>query len=130
MKTSIKIFIWLPRIICMMAILFISLFAFDSFGKGMTIWQQLQAFSIHMIPSLVLLGILVVAWKRDLLGGILFLIIGIGFSPYIFQKNLNMNHSVLMSLGIIMAITVPFIVVGILFIVNHFKKKGQAGPQD
>jgi urea transporter len=35
-----------------------------------------------------------------------------------------MNESVWMSLGIIMTITVPFILVGTLFIVSHKLKKG------
>ena len=39
------------------------------------------------------------------------------------MHNYNMNHSVGMSIGIIMAITFPFVVVGILFIISHFIKK-------
>jgi hypothetical protein len=38
--------------------------------------------------------------------------------------NLNRNHfSVMQCLGIILMITFPFIVVGILFLISHYKKK-------
>ncbi len=119
-----RIIYWIPRILCILAILFISLFALDSFSTELTIWQQLGAFIIHLIPSFVLLALLIIAWKWELIGGILFIIIGIVFSPFIFIHNYNMNHSVWMSLGIILAITFPFIIVGSLFLVcNRMKKR-------
>lgn len=123
MKTKIKVFHWLPRILCILAILFISLFAADAFEPGKTIWQQLAAFFIHLIPSYILLAFLLIAWKWEKIGGILFMSIGLGFSPFIFQHNYNMNHSVGMSLGILLMINFPFIIVGLLFFASHFLKK-------
>ncbi len=123
MKTSISVIHWLPRVICILAILFISMFAADAFAPGLTIWQQLGAFLMHLIPSFILLSLLIVAWKWEYIGGIIFTVIGLGLSPFIFMHNYNMNHSVGMSLGIILTITFPFVVVGILFIISHFMKK-------
>ena len=127
MKTSFKILHWTPRIICILAILFISMFALDSFGPGMTIWQQLGAFFMHLIPSFVLIALLIIAWKWELIGGIIFALIGIGFSPFIFFHNFKMNDSVGMSLNIVLAINLPFVLVGLLFILNHIKKR-KANP--
>lgn len=123
MKISIKIYHWLPRVICIMAILFISLFALDAFSPGLTIWQQLKGFMIHLIPSFLLTGFLIIAWKREFIGGIIFMIIGIVFSPIIFIHNYNMNHSIWMSFVVVLVVTFPFILVGILFILSHKKKK-------
>lgn len=123
MKISIRVIHWLPRIICILAILFVSLFAADAFEPGLTIWQQFGAFFIHLIPSFILLAFLIIAWKWEKFGGIIFMVIGFGLSPFIFQHNYNMNHSIWMSLGIILAITFPFVIVGILFIVSHSIKK-------
>jgi len=123
MKTSIRVFHWLPRVICILAILFISIFAADAFAPGFTIWEQLRGFLMHLIPSFILLALLIVAWKWEYIGGIIFTIIGLGLSPFIFMRNYNMNHSVGMSLGIILMITFPFVVIGILFIISHFMKK-------
>jgi hypothetical protein len=123
MKTSIAVLHWLPRIICILAILFISMFAFDAFAPGLTFWQQIGGFLMHLIPSFILLALLVVAWKWELIGGIIFTIIGLVLSPLVFQHNYNMNHSVSMSLGIIAIITFPFVIVGILFIFSYSKKR-------
>ena len=123
MKTSIKILHWTPRIICILAILFISMFAADSFAPELTFWQQIGDFIMHLIPSFILIALLIVAWKWEYIGGIIFIVISLGMSPFVFMLNYNRNHSIGMSLGIIMAITFPFVVVGILFIISHFMKK-------
>ena len=114
---------WTPRIICIIAILFVSIFAFDAFDTCCTIWDKIAAFLMHMIPSFVLLIVLLIAWKFEFVGGILLTIIGLVLSPIIFIHNYHMNDSVWMSLGIILTITFPFIVTGILFIISHYKKK-------
>jgi hypothetical protein len=123
MKKSIKVFHWLPRIICILAILFVSLFAADAFSPELTIWQQLGAFIFHLIPSFILLAFLIVAWKWEYIGGIIFIIIGLGLSRFFFVNKYKMNDSIWMSLGIILSITIPFVIVGVLFIVSYFLKK-------
>lgn len=123
MKKSIRLLHWSPRIICILAILFISMFAIDAFGPEKTIWQQLADFTIHLIPSFALLVILFIAWKWEFIGGIIFILIGLGLSPFVFMLNYDMNNSISMSLGIILVINIPFVVVGGLFILSHFKKK-------
>ena len=123
MKNSVKIIYWAPRVLCIITILFISIFALDSFSPEKTIWQQLQAFFIHLIPSYILIALLIIAWKWEYIGGIIFIVIGLGFSPFIFIHNYNMNQSIWMSLFIILMITFPFIIVGILFILSHKMKK-------
>ena len=126
MKKSIKIIHWIPRVLCILAILFISMFALDAFRPELTFWQQLGGFMMHLIPSFVLLALLVVAWKWELIGGIIFTLIGLVMSPIIYTHNYNMNQSISMSLIVILSITFPFIVVGVLFIVGHFMKKKEA----
>jgi hypothetical protein len=124
MKKSISVFHWLPRIMCLLAILFISMFALDAFAPGLTLWQQMEGFLIHLIPSFVLFALLVVAWKWEYIGGIIFTVVGLGLSPYVFLMNLNRTHnSVLESLFVILIITIPFVLVGILFIVSHYMKR-------
>lgn len=124
MKKSIKLLHWLPRIICILAILFVSLFAADAFAAGLTIWQQLGAFIMHMIPSFVLIAFLIVAWKWELIGGIIFASIGLIASPLIFMLNHGRNHFTIgASLMVVLAITFPFIVIGILFMISYNLKK-------
>jgi len=125
MKSNIAFFHWLPRILCILAILFISMFSLDAFEPGLTLGKQMWDFAIHLIPSFVLLVFLVVAWKWELVGGIIFILLGVGFSPFIFLLNYHRNHSIGMSLGIIAAITVPFILIGLLFLLSRKMKKDQ-----
>jgi hypothetical protein len=124
MKPAVRVIHWIPRILCILAILFISFFALDAFSPGFTIWQQLGAFAVHLIPSYILIALLVIAWKREFTGGIIFAAIGIVFSPLIFMINHGRNHiSTGMSLVLVLMINLPFVVVGVLFIISHFMKK-------
>jgi hypothetical protein len=123
MKKSFRLLHWAPRILCILAILFISMFALDAFGPGLTIWQQIASFLMGMVPSFLLVMLLVFAWKWEFAGGIVFLLIGLGTSPLIFIHNYTRNQSAWLSFNIMLMVCFPFIVVGILFLVNHFRKK-------
>ncbi len=112
----------LPRILSIFAIGFISLFALDSFEHG-TLGEQILAFLLHMIPSFVLMIILAIAWKWELIGGILYILLGIVLSPFIFTHNYRMNHSIWISLEVIALITFPFILAGSLFVWSHYMKR-------
>ena len=63
---------WLPRILSVLFILFISAFALDVSNESN--WPL--ALFMHLIPSFLLIGITIVAWKNEGLGGFLFLLIG------------------------------------------------------
>lgn len=123
MKSSMRILYWTPRILGILAILFLSMFALDAFNPALTIWQQIGGFLIHMIPSFILLGILAVAWKWELIGGLIFTLIGLAFSPVVYLLNYNRLHSVKESLFVLLIITVPFILTGLLFILSYRHKK-------
>lgn len=68
-----KTFYWLPRILSLLFIAFISMFALDVFGEP----QWFLALLIHLIPSFVLTIFTIIAWKYERSGGILFIIAGI-----------------------------------------------------
>lgn len=123
MKDIADWFHWLPRVLCIMAILFISMFALDSFTPGLTIWEQIAGFLIHLIPSFVLLTALLVAWKWEKIGGIVLMALGLGLSPFVFTMNLNRTGSIWVSLGIVMVINIPFVMVGALFILSSYLRK-------
>jgi hypothetical protein len=120
MKSAIMY--WLPRVIVMLAILFASVFAFDSFSTANSIWQQLLEFLIHLIPSYILLIVLLIAWKFELIGGVIFILLSVGFAPFIFMHNYQMNHSIGICLEIVMLINFPFLLAGILFVLDHKNK--------
>jgi hypothetical protein len=126
MKSNVKLIHWLPRILCILAILFISIFALDAFEPGQTIWHQLAAFAMHLIPSFILLAFLIMAWKWELTGGIIFTLIGIITSPIIYLHNRDANHfPIINCITVVLFICFPFIIVGVLFIMSYFFKKKQ-----
>ena len=127
MSASARLLHWLPRTLCILAILFVSVFALDAFGPGLTIWQQLGAFLIHLIPSFVLLALLLVAWRWELVGGIALAVAGLVLSAPVFALNYRRTHSIGVCLGIILVVTLPFVVVGVLFIVSHYRTKRASG---
>ena len=68
-----------PRVLAILFILFVSMFALDVFGEGRGFWQTLTALAIHLIPSFVMLAALVVAWRWEWAGAVLFAACGMFF---------------------------------------------------
>ena len=124
MKTSTKILHWTPRILCILAILFISMFALDSFSSERTFWQNTAAFLMHLIPSFVLLAILIVAWKWEKIGGTILIIVVVVLSVSVFNLNYNQRHFTLwQSIRNVSMLCLPFVLAGILFIISHSVKR-------
>jgi len=98
---------YLPRVLAIVLILFVSVFALDVFSEPD--WPV--ALFMHLIPSFVLVAITLIAWKRGKIGGILFLAIGVaGFLFF------HVNDWVIFFL-----IIFPVLVTGILFFVSEKK---------
>lgn len=123
MKPYQKISRWTPRVLCIIAILFISMFAFDAFSPEMTFWQNLGSLLMHLLPSFVLIAFLVVAWKWELTGGILITLVGLATAPFIYNLNFQRTQSVSTTIGAVLIVSLPFIVIGILFIVSYFMNR-------
>ena len=124
MKTSTKALYWTARILCIFAILLISLFSLDSFSSERTFWQNTSAFLMHLIPSFILLAVLIIAWKWEKVGGIILTIIGLAFSIFIFVFNYKRNHFPVMTCLLqTLVVAIPFVLAGILFILSHYRKK-------
>jgi len=69
-------------LISILAIGFVSIFSLDAFDHG-TASEQLFDFMMHLIPTFVLIIILAIAWKWELIGGIIYVLLGIFISPLI-----------------------------------------------
>ena len=124
MRTSTKVLYWTARILCILAILFISLFALDSVSSERTFWQNATALLMSLIPSFVLLAALIIAWKWEKTGGIILTIMGLALSIFVFVLNYKRNQfSVANSLKNALIIAIPFVLAGILFILSHHRKK-------
>jgi hypothetical protein len=75
-----KIIHWAPRIAALLIIFFVGLFSLDVFGTGAPPLEVLAAFLMHNLPSLVMLVLLIFAWKRPVVGFAAFLIAAAAFA--------------------------------------------------
>jgi hypothetical protein len=124
MKTSTRVIYWTARIICIVAILMISMLALDSFSSEHSLWQNIAAFLIHLLPSFLLLSVLIIAWRHENAGGILMMIIGAVLSVRVFKINYGERHFTLMQSIINVSIVgLPFVVAGALFLISHHSKR-------
>ena len=123
MKTSTKVLIWTARILFILVILLISLFALDSFSPERSFWQNTAAFLVHLIPSIILLAVLIIAWKWEKIGGIIVVFVGLAAGIFLFIFNYKRNHSVATSIYVTLTIAMPLVLAGILFITSHYRKK-------
>lgn len=103
-------YIWLPRGLTIIFALFLSLFAWDAFSGQESLLQNLIGFFYHLIPSLVVLGLLAVYWKEPFYGGIVFIVLSLLFTLF-FHTYRAWSSFLLISL--------PLLVIGVLFILTH-----------
>ena len=109
---SKKIFYWLPRVLSIGFVLFLSLFALDVFSDYQG-WDAALPLLMHLLPSLVLLGLIAIAWKYDLAGTIIFFTFA---GVYIWTAGLDRHWSWYA------AISGPAVLVGILFFLSWLQK--------
>ena len=73
-----KFLYWAPRVFGIFGIAFLGIFALDVFGEYV-FPEVLVALFMHLIPNFVLVAILILAWKRELIGGLVFIALGLAF---------------------------------------------------
>ncbi|MCK9618459.1 MAG: hypothetical protein M0R21_11580 [Lentimicrobiaceae bacterium] len=106
--------LWIPASLTIMYILFISLFALDSFNTKETVTEQMASAVVHLIPPVILLVLLVFTWRFPVAGGVFFFFLGI-FSVFFFNTyKAPLNF---------LAISLPIFLSGLLFILFSKQKK-------
>lgn len=74
MKQSLKkILLWTPRVLGILFVLFISLFALDIFEMGLGFWGTIVGLFMHLLPSIALAIAIALAWKWEWVGALGFL---------------------------------------------------------
>ncbi|MGA2274240.1 MAG: hypothetical protein ABSH00_11845 [Bryobacteraceae bacterium] len=109
---------WAPRALSILFIAFISMFALDVFGENLGFWRTLLALTIHMIPSLVLLGALAVAWRWEWIGAVIYTAAGALYVITLLPRGLVPASIKLLWIA---TIALPAFVIGALFLANWLK---------
>lgn len=121
MEKKINKFIyWTPRILGIVFVLFLMVFSLDVFEPGLTAWQIALGLFMHNIPALFLLIILIISWKHEAVGGIVFILAGIAYIVLTAVRS-QLPWYIVFSWSLILA--GPAFFIGILFIVNWLKKR-------
>jgi len=105
-QRTMRALFWAPRLLTVLFILFLGLFALDVFNEGYGPWETMVALFMHLIPHMILAVILIVAWRWEWVGAVFFF--GFGLF-YIFWAWGRFN------LGAYVVISGPLFLVSILF---------------
>jgi hypothetical protein len=105
---------WAPRILCIIFAILISALALDVFGEGYGFWKTIAALLIHLIPTYIVIAVLLVSWRWECVGAVLFTALAVlyvfmawGAFPFVTY----------------VTISGPLLLVGILFYVNWISKR-------
>ena len=75
-----RIVFWLPRVVGIAFALFVSLFALDVFSEQSGFWNTTLALMMHLIPSALVVAALVLAWRWEWIGAVLFAFLGVSYT--------------------------------------------------
>jgi len=114
-----KFLYWAPRVLSIIFILFLSMFSLDIFEGNYGFWGTILGLFMHNIPVIILLILLIISWKYDFVGGIVFILAGVS---YIVLLLINPQLEWYMFSWAIM-ISGPAFIVGILWILSWKNKK-------
>ncbi len=63
---------WTPRILGLLFALFLGAFALDAFQGGGGAFRAIGTFLIHLIPTYTVIAALMISWRREWIGAVLF----------------------------------------------------------
>ncbi|MBT5363760.1 MAG: hypothetical protein HOL10_05820 [Candidatus Marinimicrobia bacterium] len=111
MNTSMKrVLFWTPRVLCILLAMFLSVLALDVFSEGYGFWQTIGALLLHLIPVYIVVIILVIAWRRERVGAIVFIAFALLYLVFALGRGFHWSAYV--------AIAGPLVLIGVLFLLN------------
>jgi hypothetical protein len=120
-KPQNKLLFWLPRIITIIFILFISMFSLDVFGMNQGFWAALFALFMHLLPTIILTLILIFFWKKSIWLGSMWIAFGIWYLAIMIPNMIRQFEFYYLS-WLVMFSGVAF-VIAVLFFIDNFKRR-------
>ena len=105
-RTSSWLLLWGPRLAGLAMAVFLGLFALDAFD-GRSFVDALPAFAIHLIPSLLVLAVVAIAWRLEWIGGVGFISLAVLYAVRVHGR-----------VDWVAVISGPLVIVGVLFLVS------------
>ena len=70
---------WSPRLLGVLFSVFLGAFALDAFGNGTSTFDALRDFIIHLAPAGIMFAIVLLAWRWERLGGVMFFMLALAY---------------------------------------------------
>ena len=116
---SRRMLFWTPRILSLVFIVFLSLFALDVFDGNLGFWQTAQALIMHLLPVFVLIVALILAWRWEWIGAAIYAAAGLLYIAWV----VSMSRPVQPAMKVIWILTIagPAFIIAALFLANWLK---------
>jgi len=100
-----------PRLLAILFAIILVLFAADVFNDVvMSLGEKMLSFGVKLLTPTIIIAALVFAWKREMIGGLIFIVLGIAF--FLFGWNNIALWKLLISGSVL-------IFIGVLFLLNQ-----------
>lgn len=110
---------WTPRLLSIVFIFFLALMSLDVITPEASILQIVVGLLIHNIPAIIMLIVLIIAWRHEIVGGIAFILAGLLYMVMVIRWGKPWYLVLTWSF----TIAGPAFIIGILFLINWFKKR-------
>ena len=114
-----KFIYWTPRIVSILFIFFLALMSLDVFDGNYGFWDTIVGLFIHNIPAILLLIVLLISWKHEIVGGVVFTLAGVSYIIALFTS--SKFEWYMLSWSVMIA--GPAFVAGILFLICWYQKR-------
>ncbi len=117
MKTSAdtnRFLLWAPRILAIVFSLFLSIFAADVFESHAGFWSLALALFMHLLPVLLMLLVLIVSWRYEWVGAIVYSLLGVVYIIWAWGR---------FPLSVYFFIAGPLFIIAILFFLSWRRRK-------
>lgn len=104
---------WFPRVLAIVFALFISVFALDSFDGHASFLEKLGHLLVHLIPTALVVGAMIVAWRYRIIGGLVFIMLGMAFT---------IHFGTWKETELFLMFSVPLFVAGLCFIFSRYSQ--------
>lgn len=119
MKNNLHpVWFWMPRVMGILFILFISLFALDVFEADLSFGKVLLALLMHLLPSIAMTIALILSWRWEWMGAVGFF----GFALWYISLRSGFDLVIYLMLA-----GLPMLIGG-LFLTGWFLRKKAAPP--
>jgi len=127
-KTADRLIFWTPRVLSILFLAFLAMFSLDIFDEGLGFWGTLLGLFMHNLPVIVLAIVLILAWKREIVGAIFYALAGLAYIGLLFSGTFHGGFQYYKISWIVMISGPAFLIAG-LFYAGWLKKRKTITPK-